>query len=807
MNNIDTGLIELSKQLAHKSDIHYGLPPEISVIIPCFNGEDYVHICLESLARQTLSQSRFEVVCVDDCSSDRTGDVIASFAGRIQNLRLITHETNRKQGGARNTGIDAAKGRFVIFLDSDDFLRLDALEVLINATTPTTEIAMGQLLKVRYDQPYRPQPTDVRRLENANVAHSALTNKLGWFPVAMLISLELLNTNRIRFAEGVFFEDIQFCIDLFLKATELKIIPDQIYMYIQRDASTVNAMTEKKLNDSARAMSEVFHLSLRLQDGVETFKPTAINWLRLQASRIRDGGTDLSDRKRLGQYFLDKTKEYGIDAYVRQAELDELLKIASAAPRQAPASNAITTITCTSPWGGRLEADFIGKVIFFCEVDYHIRSAAPVARALKRMGFPSIIVDAAKSKSFSTNRPLPESERVLYADLDIREFDIKKDLPFSTDAAAFIFMNDLTYTKRLILENFGFGVPTFGFYEGINDDWNLDRKLDRRPYRSVDFLLLPGIYQCGFYEDRECRVVGLPNVRALLSKPYVAPRKRRAVINVNFTYGVLEDRRDEYVSTAVQACTEFGLDYIITQHPADKANLSAYNVAKSRVYDLLDEGTVLISRFSTTILEGLAIGRPAIYHNPIGEKVPKFHQPLGAYSVSDSVESLKDALRRELEFVDAGGDVRARAALFLHFHSNSGVKDEPDELAAKAIYDVVSVPPNRLAFKINASLPKPNGVMMSNSSTQIRNQSPSTGLAARLRDAASMRGADSMFITSVASALLLDGPEAIEVLKANPDIQSAIDQALARRAAGDELKSHYERVFAFVNRKQTIAAM
>ncbi|MGV1795344.1 glycosyltransferase [Rhizobium sp. A37_96] len=823
MKNIDTGLIELSRQLAHESDIHYGLPPEISVIIPCFNGEEYIHICLESLAKQTLPQSRFEVICIDDCSPDRTGDVITSFEGRIQNLRLITHKTNRKQGGARNTGIDAAIGRFVIFLDSDDFLRLDALEILINAAAPTTDIAMGQLLKVRYDQPYRPQPTDTRRLEkDVDVAHSALTNKLGWFPVAMLISRELLNTNRIRFVEGVFFEDIQFCIDLFLTTTELKIIPDQIYMYVQRDTSTVNAMTEKKLGDSARAMSAVFHLSLRLQDGVETFRPIAISWLRLQASRIRDGGASLSDRKHLGQYLLDKTKEHGIDAYVRQADLDELLKIASATPRLPADHAAIGAITCTSPWGGRLESDFAGAVIFFCEVNYHIRSAAPVARALKRIGFSSIIVDAAKSKSFSTNRPLPESERILYADLDIREFDIKENLPFSTDAAAFVFMNDLTYTKRLILENFGFGVPTFGFYEGINDDWNLDRKLDRRPYRSVDFLLLPGTYQCGFYQDRECRIVGLPNVRSLLSKPYVASRKRRAVINVNFTYGVLEDRRDEYVTTTVQACREIGLDYVITQHPADKADLSAYNITKTSVYDLLDEGAILISRFSTTILEALAMGRPVVYHNPIKEKVPKFSQPLGAYAVSDSTESLKNALKRELQFVDAEGDVRARAKLFLHFHCHTGTPEEPEELAAKAIRDVISEPQRRFAFKIGQPHKKISIVSDAATKTNLNGSSlrtplsgaghmPTTithtkpnsaqSLAATLREAVAIRGWDSALITSIASALLLDGTEALEVLRTNDDIQLAVDRMLSLRPEGDELRAHYYRVLDFVEKK------
>ena len=343
------------------------------------------------------------------------------------------------------------------------------------------------------------------------------------------------------------------------------------------------------------------------------------------------------------------------------------------------------------------------------------------------MGISSIVVDAAKSKSFSTNRPLPEAERVLYSDLDIREFDISTSLPFSTEAAAFVFMNDLTYTKQLIFENFGFGVPTIGFYEGINDDWNIDRKATRRPYRSLDYLLLPGIYQQGFYSDRKCIVVGLPNVRSRLARPFMPPVKQRAVINVNFTYGVLEEMRDEYVISAVSACEELGLEYIITQHPADKGDLSSYNVSNQSVYDLLEEGTILISRFSTTILEALAMGRPAVYHNPIRERVPKFKTPLGAFSVSDSMGSLKKAIERELSFVDKGGDVRARAELFLHFHCNSSSSENPDFLAARAIAQVVSSSTGRFTFKKPETPSEPTKFDLATLSAQLL-LDPQTGL-------------------------------------------------------------------------------
>lgn len=696
-SSLDRSLAHIATAFSTGVDDVGGDELAISVIVPCFNSASFIEPCLESLARQTLNQDRFEVICVDDCSTDNTVAEIERYRPRIKNLTVIRQTRNQKQGAARNKGMDVARGPFIVFIDSDDFFRLDALEQLLNGTKGGADVVVGQLVRVRYDKPYNPKSLD-RRLVG-DTASSVLTNSIGWGPVCTLISRDLIVDHAIRFEEDMYFEDIPFCVDLFLACRQCEVLKDQLYYYVQRDTSTVNSLNEVKLSDSARAMSVVFSKISTDSGAVETFAQTAIRWLRLQSVRVRDSAATPAEKQRLSDHLRAELNHFGVDRLIGEDAVLEIASMMLRRPAPPAVDGSVDGPTCAHPWKAGLEADFAGHVIFYCEVDYHIRSAAPVARALVRQGIHSIIVDASRSTSFTTNRPMSDTELAEYADLDIRAFNVAKALPFSIEASAFVFMNDLTYTKQLIMENFGFGVPTFGFYEGINDDWNLDRVAPRRPYRSLDYLLLPGIYQQGFYADRECRIVGLPNVRSRLAKPYTRPRTSRAVINVNFTYGVLEDRRDTFVQSAVEACTQLGLDYVITQHPADKADLSRYNVAKASVYDLLDEGTILISRFSTTILEALAMGRPVVYHNPIDEKVPKFHQPLGAFRCTHSVAQLKAALSHELKFLEAGGDVRERAALFLHFHCNTQSSEPPAELAARAIADVLSVPIERLAFK------------------------------------------------------------------------------------------------------------
>jgi hypothetical protein len=103
------------------------------------------------------------------------------------------------------------------------------------------------------------------------------------------------------------------------------------------------------------------------------------------------------------------------------------------------------------------------------------------------------------------------------------------------------------------------------------------------------------------------------------------------------------------------------------------------------------------------MLEALAMGRPVVYHNSINERVPKFMQPLGAFSKSNSVDSLKRAITHELGIVTQGVDIRQRASLFLHFHCNTAAEHEPDFLAANAIADVVTAGHPRFDFKRTAA--------------------------------------------------------------------------------------------------------
>ena len=102
--------------------------PLFSIIIPIYNGLTHgLPKCLDSIWNQPLYNSLYEVICVDDCSTDNTQDWLKEQGKEHSNLRIIYNEKNLRQGGSRNKGIRAAQGKYIVFIDQDDYYHYDAI--------------------------------------------------------------------------------------------------------------------------------------------------------------------------------------------------------------------------------------------------------------------------------------------------------------------------------------------------------------------------------------------------------------------------------------------------------------------------------------------------------------------------------------------------------------------------------------------------------------------------------------------------------------------------------------------------------
>jgi glycosyltransferase involved in cell wall biosynthesis len=105
---------------------------KLSFIVPFYGVEPYIGQCLNSLFVQDLPESEYEVICVNDCSPDNSEQIVLGYQKAHSNLVLIRHEVNKRLGAARNTGLSAAKGKYVWFVDSDDFVKGNCIRTIID---------------------------------------------------------------------------------------------------------------------------------------------------------------------------------------------------------------------------------------------------------------------------------------------------------------------------------------------------------------------------------------------------------------------------------------------------------------------------------------------------------------------------------------------------------------------------------------------------------------------------------------------------------------------------------------------------
>ncbi|MEI2418918.1 glycosyltransferase, partial [Arthrospira platensis SPKY2] len=322
-------------------------------------------------------------------------------------------------------------------------------------------------------------------------------------------------------------------------------------------------------------------------------------------------------------------------------------------------------------------------VVFMPHCKYHVWTMYCVTPYLDAQGIKYIFVDST----------------VPYRDQGVRQGIEERNLPSvsynnfvlgSFEPKVIVCMNDWdTVVKPVIEAARGAGIPTVGLVEGMQDFGDVDTGRVRKPYRTVEYLFLPGKFDQKYFADciEKTRVVGIPRIDELLSEVPKFPEKPLVVVNVNFTYNVLEECREEWLQGVVDACKIVGVDYVISQHPADKADLSKYNVSDKSMYDLIRQGSVFVSRFSSGILEALAMGKPVIYHNPHGEKVDQFVEPMGAYPVTKNINTLTSYIKK---IVFSSTD-RKQFKEFLEFHCDcdNGNDKTSSQKVAESILEII----------------------------------------------------------------------------------------------------------------------
>jgi len=186
------------------------------------------------------------------------------------------------------------------------------------------------------------------------------------------------------------------------------------------------------------------------------------------------------------------------------------------------------------------------------------------------------------------------------------------DQPFS----GILVGNDWGRVERTLINKFRIkSKPSYCLQESVVDFGGPVHRME-----FCDFPFIQGLSTIKHLDRELYFLTGNPRYDKYQPTPII--NENLVLINVNFTYGIYENIREDWVKSVVNACESEEFDYMITQHPRDQGNLSRYKVIKSdatKIYDQLKSSTILITRFSSLIHESLAMGRIVIYFNPHNE--------------------------------------------------------------------------------------------------------------------------------------------------------------------------------------------
>ena len=248
--------------------------PKISVIIPVYNAEKYLYRCIDSVLAQTYQD--FELLLIDDGSKDSSGIICDEYAAKDARLRVF-HKENGGVSDTRNYGLDLAHGKYLMFLDSDDFwLRNDVLEMLIGkAEENDLDIIRGEYSAMLEDGTlaWNREISAERRnhagqiLTNVEFLEYAIHGEF-FLPLSMI---KLSSIGKLRFEVGrVFLEDMLFYSTYLLHSLRCMYVPNiRFYAYRKNEGSASNEANVRKLADS-------FSMCYRFHDLAQNTRDVAL---------------------------------------------------------------------------------------------------------------------------------------------------------------------------------------------------------------------------------------------------------------------------------------------------------------------------------------------------------------------------------------------------------------------------------------------------------------------------------------------------------------------------------------------------
>ena len=225
---------------------------KVSVIVPVYDVEKYLEKCLNSIVNQNFKD--FEIIIVNDGSPDNSEKIINEFLDKYDNIKYLKKE-NGGLSSARNYGIKYSSGKYLLFIDSDDYIENNMIELMYNKIiSDNSDIVVCEF---NYDFGGRM----VRSYSNLNYTNDEKKKYLLTPPMACIRMYKRTLFNNIEFKDGIYYEDLEINPKMILYANKISFLDNALYNYVIRDNSIMrNTKFNSKLHDIYSVLDSNYNL-------------------------------------------------------------------------------------------------------------------------------------------------------------------------------------------------------------------------------------------------------------------------------------------------------------------------------------------------------------------------------------------------------------------------------------------------------------------------------------------------------------------------------------------------------------------
>ncbi len=228
----------------------------VSIIIPVYNVQNYIGRCLDSIFSQESDRVKLECILINDCTQDGSMDIVSEklkgYKGNISFI-LKTHSQNQGLSAARNTGINAAHGEYVLFVDSDDHFEEGAIDYMVSCLEKTgcgedVDIVMANSFVCNNQKPAMALDDNGEELldnKNEKALRDLMTRRLFHTVWNKLIRKDLIVNYSLWFEDGIIDEDLLWSYLVFLNAKKVLVLPRVTYIYEDNPSSILNTSSPK----------------------------------------------------------------------------------------------------------------------------------------------------------------------------------------------------------------------------------------------------------------------------------------------------------------------------------------------------------------------------------------------------------------------------------------------------------------------------------------------------------------------------------------------------------------------------------